>query len=185
MNATEHDKHPDPLGLRELDLLEPDRDGWDEIRSALEADAAPPRRSRHLPWLAAVASFAFVALLVTWLPKPGNSPVTVQPELAQTTDPSPTLERAEQPGAARADLIAMSQALETRLRKLRDHTGAMPADSAAYAAELEDLIARVDGELSFDPESLDLWGQRVNLLLDLEFIYQHQFEREYGRMASL
>ena len=51
MNATEHDKHTDPLGLRELDLLEPDRDGWDEIRSALEADAATPRRSRHLPWL--------------------------------------------------------------------------------------------------------------------------------------
>ena len=68
---------------------------------------------------------------------------------------------------------------------MRDETSGMPAQSAIYIAELEDMIARVDGELSYNPESLDLWGQRVNLLLDQEVIFQHQFEREYGRMASL
>ena len=82
-------------------------------------------------------------------------------------------------------LIAMSQTLEGRLRQLRDNTGAMPANSAVYIAELEDLVAQVDGQLNFAPDSVDLWGQRVNLLMDLELIYQHQFEREYGRMASL
>ena len=43
----------------------------------------------------------------------------------------------------------------------------MPAESAVYVAELEDLIAQVDSELSLTPDSIDLWGQRVNLMLDL------------------
>ena len=38
---------------------------------------------------------------------------------------------------------------------------------------------------SFAPDSINLWGQRVNLLLDLAQLYQHQWERQYGRMASL
>ncbi len=54
-----------------------------------------------------------------------------------------------------------------------------------YVAELEDLVAQVDTELSFSPRSVNLWGQRVNLLLDLAQIYQHQWERDYSRMASL
>ena len=61
----------------------------------------------------------------------------------------------------------------------------MPAESAIYVAELEDLIAQVDCELSFTPDSIDLWGQRVNLMLDLAQIYQQQWEIDYGRMAAL
>ena len=44
----------------------------------------------------------------------------------------------------------------------------MPAESVIYVTELEDLVARVDHELSITPESVELWSQRVNLLLDLE-----------------
>ena len=61
----------------------------------------------------------------------------------------------------------------------------MPASSAVYVAELQDLVAQVDSELSYSPDSMNLWGQRVNLLLDLAQIYQQQWEREYGQMASL
>ena len=61
----------------------------------------------------------------------------------------------------------------------------MPAESAIYVAELEDLIAQVDSQLSQTPGSIDLWGQRVNLMLDLAQIYQQQWEIDYGRMASL
>jgi hypothetical protein len=61
----------------------------------------------------------------------------------------------------------------------------MPAESAIYVAELEDLIAQVDNELSLNPDSVTLWGHRVNLLLDLAQIYQQQWEIDYGRMASL
>ena len=61
----------------------------------------------------------------------------------------------------------------------------MPAESAIYVAELEDLIAQVDTGLNLDPDSIDLWGQRVNLLLDLAEIYQQQWQIDYGRIASL
>jgi hypothetical protein len=104
-----------------------------------------------------------------------------------------TAQHAETPGTEPGDggaeplqqLIGMSQVLEQRLRLLRNQTSTMPSESAVYVTELEDLVARVDGQLSMQPESLDLWTQRVNLMLDLEYLFQHQFEREYGRMASL
>jgi hypothetical protein len=82
-------------------------------------------------------------------------------------------------------LIGLSQNMEEQVKKLRQETGSMPAESAIYVAELEDLIAQVDNELSLTPDSVDLWGQRVNLMLDLAQIYQQQWEIDYGRMASL
>jgi hypothetical protein len=82
-------------------------------------------------------------------------------------------------------LINLSQTMEEQLRKMRQQTGSMPAESAIYVAEIEDLIAQVDGELNLEPGSVDLWGQRVNLMLDLAQIYQQQWEIDYGRMASL
>lgn len=75
--------------------------------------------------------------------------------------------------------------MEEQVAQLRMETGSMPAESAVYVAELEDLIAQVDSELSVTPDSIDLWGQRVNLMLDLAQIYQQQWEIDYGRMASL
>ena len=82
-------------------------------------------------------------------------------------------------------LIALSQSLEQQLRNMREETVSMPASSAVYVAELQDLVAQVDSELSYSPNSINLWGQRVNLLLDLAQIYQQQWERDYGQMASL
>jgi hypothetical protein len=32
---------------------------------------------------------------------------------------------------------------------------------------------------------LELWNQRVNLLLDLSRLYENQLRRDYHRMASL
>jgi hypothetical protein len=83
------------------------------------------------------------------------------------------------------ELIGLSQTMEEQVKKLRQETGSMPAESAIYVAEIEDLIAQVDNELSLTPGSIDLWGQRVNLMLDLAQIYQQQWEIDYGRMASL
>jgi hypothetical protein len=75
--------------------------------------------------------------------------------------------------------------MELQVKRLREETSSMPAESAIYVAELEDLIAQVDNELSLTPDSIDLWGQRVNLMLDLAQIYQQQWQIDYGRMASL
>ena len=187
MNQKPEAQDTDPLGLGDLPLLEPDRDGWAEIRQALEAEplaSAPARHRRAAPWLALAACLALVVTVV--VQQAGSPLVQPTPELAdQAKDATPAESLAsEEQDDTLTDLIAMSQMLEIRLKGLRDGTGALPGQSALYVAELEDMVAMVDGELSFDPESLDLWGQRVNLLLDLEYIYQHQWEREYGRMAA-
>jgi hypothetical protein len=61
----------------------------------------------------------------------------------------------------------------------------MPTASVIYQVELEDLIAQVDEELSMRPDSMGLWSQRINLMLDLSQLYQNQLRRDYHRMASL
>ena len=175
----------DPLGLARLPLLNPDRDAWPAIRQALEADAAPARPVRHwrLGALAAAASVLLVFGLVRFGKDTANTEAQLAEPLAQTqTLAEPLLVPAS---GSLPELIALSQQLETRVRGLRENTGGIPARSAVYTAELEDMIARVDGEISMDPEAVNLWAQRVNLLLDLHYIYQHQFDREFGRMAGL
>ncbi len=180
---TEHPGGSDPLGLRDLPLLTPDGDCWAEVRAQLETDRAATRRSATGRWLALAACLVIVAGLVTWNVN-DTAPQPAQPRVAMEPTPSEEQNAVAEPAGVE-DLIAMSQVLEQRLRILRDNTASMPAESAAYVAELEDLVARVDSQIGYQPESMDLWGQRVNLLLDLEYLFQHQFEREYGRMASL
>ena len=190
MNTRTDETARDPLGLGDLPLLEPDRDGWREIRQALEA--GPVRQGRWQAaggWLALAASLVLVAG-IAWH-QAGKGPATpgAVDEGAGLADAGSATQAADAASLPAEDtlddLIAMSQLLESRLREMRGETSGLPAQSAIYIAELEDMIARVDGELSADPGSLDLWSQRVNLLLDLEVIFQHQWEREYGRMASL
>lgn len=174
-------KQGDPLGLGALPPLEPDFDGWPEIRQALESgDGHRPRWRQTVTWLAAAASVVLALALVI---RQGDEVSVGQPEAVQTAQ---TAQPADADPLATVDsLIAMSQTLERQVEELRDNTVSMPASSAAYVAELEDLVAQVDQQLSYSPDSLNLWGQRINLLLDLAQIYQNQWERNYGLMASL
>ncbi|MNC99181.1 hypothetical protein D3C83_173790 [compost metagenome] len=61
----------------------------------------------------------------------------------------------------------------------------MPAQTVVYQVELEDLVAQVDDALSLKPDSRELWSQRVNLLLDLEQLYQRELRRDDSNLASL
>lgn len=173
----------DPLGLRRLPLLDPDYDDWPEIRQALVRQAQSRRRWKQTGgWLAAAATVVLALGVATrqQLIEQDETPGLAH-ESAATQDTPITSSGYEDP---LPELIALSQLLEQRLRGMRAESGALPAQSLVYIAELEDMIARVDGELSSNPASVDLWGQRVNLMLDLELIFQHHWEREYGRMAS-
>ena len=67
----------------------------------------------------------------------------------------------------------------------RSQAGVMPTSSVIYQVELEDLVAQVDEALSMRPDSMDLWSQRINLMLDLSQLYQNELRREYHLMASL
>jgi len=172
----------DPLGLGDLDAVEPRYDGWSQIESALQAHQENKQRWRRAGgWLAVAASLVLVVsitLRYTENPLPGG---TAMPESATSGTEIASLTVKDNINA----LIGLSQNVENQLVKLRQETNSMPAESAIYVAELEDLIARVDSELSLKPDSVDLWGQRVNLMLDLARIYQQQWQIDYGRMASL
>jgi len=82
-------------------------------------------------------------------------------------------------------LIALSQQLESNLQKIRSQAIVMPTSSLIYQIELEDLVAQVDEELSMYPDSVELWSQRINLMLDLSQLYQNELRREYDLIASL
>jgi hypothetical protein len=173
----------DPLGLRDLPMLTPDEDGWPAIERALLVHRQTLRRRRVAGgWLAAAASVVLVIGLAVRQPGPAPAEST-QPPAGSSTGQAATASAGD--GETVDSLIAMSQMLERQLRDLREESGPLPAESVVYLAELEDLVAQVDNELSYTPDSVNLWSQRVNLLLDLAQLYQHQWERQYGRMASL
>jgi hypothetical protein len=184
MNTDEHMQQDlnDPLGLRRLPAIQPGYDGWDQVQAALRGRQAP----RHLwqrggAWLAIAASLLLVLGISLFNGQtatvPGNPPATV----ATTAVESASLPVKDNVNA----LIGLSQSMEEQVAELREETGPMPAESAIYIAELEDLIAQVDTGLSKTPDSVDLWGQRVNLLLDLAQVYQQQWRIDYSRIASL
>jgi hypothetical protein len=172
----------DPLGLRQLGTIEPGYDGWDQVEAALRGHQAGKRtRPAVRAWLAVAAGLVMavsVAFLISGPTPPDNRPAGV---VATTSDNSASVTVQGNIDA----LIGLSQSMEEQVAGLRRETSAMPADTAIYVAELEDLIAQVDTGLSQTPDSIDLWGQRVNLLLDLAEIYQQQWQIDYGRIASL
>ena len=172
----------DPLGLSELEAVKTGYDGWAQIESALQAHQNSKRnRQRAGGWLAVAASLVLV-ISITLRNTENDTPTGLpSPELAT---PATNLASVQVQDNVIA-LIGLSQSMESQVKKLREETSSMPAESAIYVAELEDLIAQVDNELSLTPGSIDLWGQRVNLMLDLARIYRQQWQIDYGLMVSL
>ena len=175
----------DPLNLSSLPQLSPPDDDWPAIATALRA-----HQGRRRLWqvagsaLAAAASIALAAGLILNRPSslPVNEPAMVQSGIPQTAGPEAG-EAAT--GELVGSLVSLSQRLETSLQHFRSEVSVMPTSSLIYQVELEDLVAQVDEELSMNPESTDLWSQRVNLLLDLTQLYKNELRRESHRMASL
>ncbi len=174
----------DPLGLGRLEQIEPGYDGWAEIKSALQVQSSHKRSwQRTGTWMAVAASLVLAVIIGINQQQqaPGDLPDVATPGTSFASVPIEGAPLEDNIGA----MIGLSQSMEEQVKHLRQKTASMPAESAIYVAELEDLIAQVDSELSLTPGSLDLWGQRVNLLLDLARIYQQQWQLDYSRMASL
>ncbi len=167
-------KERDPLNLGSLPLVAPPSDDWPLIRSALVKHQRRRRITRYSGGLLAMAAMLMLAVGL-FVHQPALVPPSAPENTTAATAAPQTLE----------SLITLSQQLETRVRSFREDVGGMPTDSLVYQVELEDLIAQVDDELSMRPESLELWSQRINLLLDLSQLYQNQLRRDYQRMASL
>ena len=184
MTAHDHCKQnsSDPLGLRDLDTIEPGYDGWAQIEAGLREHHAGKRKWRSAGARLAVAAGLVLVISVVLFSTESSTPAG-QPSTGLATSAVNSASTLVEDNID--TLIGMSQSMEEQVAKLRQETSSMPAESAIYVAELEDLIAQVDTGLSLMPESIDLWGQRVNLLLDLAQVYQQQRQIDYGRIASL
>jgi len=185
-------KQQDPLNLQGLPQVPPPRDGWPAIEAALRQDHGRSRLGRYtLGSLAAAAVVTLTFALVVEQPFPGDTGDAPQRHLRQAqqaTDISSAADAsadAQAPAETLDSLIALSQRLESRLRRIRDGIGDLPATRLVYQVELEDLVVQVDEELSMQPDSVPLWNQRVSLLMDLERLYENSLRREYRQMASL
>ena len=175
----------DPLNLRGLPEISPSVDDWPVIEAALRQQNSRRRIVRLAGSTLAAAAVLILAIGVfVYRPAaiPSNSAATEQLQVVQAEGSSST--KASQTRTV-SSLIALSQQLEINLRRFRSQIGVMPTSTVVYQVELEDLVVQVDDELSMRPGSLDLWSQRVNLLLDLSQLYQNELRREYHRMASL
>lgn len=176
-------KQEDPLNLRSLPLVTPEADGWPEIQDAL-LQQGRKRNSRRLVGATLAVAATAVLTLALLVGKPfGQSGMRPTDTAALPPVEEPVSVPLQEPTAE--SLIALSQKLESRLRLYRSQIGDLPADVLVYQVELQDLIVQVDGELSLNPESVDLWGQRVNLMMDVVRLYEDSLRRDYHRMASL
>ena len=185
-------KHEDPLGLQRLPLVSPPRDGWPAVEAALRSDQVRRRAARIGGWSLAVAA-SVVLVFSLLLQKPAPGPAVESPDAAmaqalrvEQAQPDAAVSGVSEPAADTLEaMIALSQQLERRLRNIRAGVGDLPTGAIVYQVELEDLVAQVDEELSSRPDSLKLWGQRVNLLMDLQNLYENRLRREYRQVASL
>ncbi|MBT8041116.1 MAG: hypothetical protein HKO85_11405 [Xanthomonadales bacterium] len=177
----------DPLNLRSLPPVTSEHDAWPAIRNTLLH-----QRRRSRAWRFGGAALATAATLVLALTLTVNAPVpdTVSPNGPGTDD----LLVAESGREAQSlplqepsveSLIAMSRQLEARVRQSRYRVGDLPVRQLVYQVELQDLIVQVDEGLSRNPESIELWSQRVNLLMDVVALYENNLRRDYYRMASV
>lgn len=176
-------KQEDPFNLRSLPLVEPPaEDGWPAVQQALLAQGRQ-RRIRIAAGGALAAAAAVLLALSLWLSPPAGPDLGV-PELAvndsQTAPAGP-----ESRTDTLLSLMSLSQQLENRLRTYRQQLGDLPAGAVVYQVELQDLVAQVDDQISAEPDSLELWSQRVNLLLDISRLYENSLRREYQQLASL
>lgn len=182
----------DPLRLSELQKPEPtegsmERD-WEAVSAALDAGDRE-RRNIWIGTLAMAASVLFVIALISLrgpepVSNPGDQQMATQVEPGELT-PTPDAESQLPNQPTTGDLISMSQSMERQLQAIRSQVGTMPSKMVVYQVELQDLIGQVDDALSLSPDSHELWGQRVELQMDLMKLYRNQLRRDYHRIASV
>lgn len=150
--------------LRALPLEAPEPSAWPALAAAAgRSGATQARRDSRFAW-AAAAAVAALAVAIPWIvPRDADDgDRSTTPTVAE-----PTANDAD--ARLVADLIARNQALERALRE--DGGGwAVDADYAMAAAQVEELIAAVDGQLAAidaPREAEVLWRVRLALLQEL------------------
>jgi len=178
----------DPLGLSSLAQPQPPADGWPLIEAALLRRRAA---RKQVSWATAAAVLVAVGMYFQLQPE-RRSAAPEKPLVQQATVQQPRVQSAMSPlpsaatgGNSLATLVGLSQDLESSLNRARSRVAVLPTQSLVYQVELEDLVVQVDEAINQKPDSLELWSQRVNLLLDLNQIYRKELRRDYSNVASL
>lgn len=183
-----------PDALRALPQVAPERSAWPLLAAQLAAQGltkaapaarapSPARRSRRWAVPAALAA-GIVLAAVAWpllhrpAPDRGAPVATTAPSGAsiQTNAANPanvtSTQSARDPRDAAAQLAFLqqhSQALEHWLHETGRVAAPLSGQDLAAAAEIEDMIGLVDGQLNSAAQEseLPLWRHRVALLEDL------------------
>jgi len=182
-----------PEALRALPQVAPERSAWPQLAAELSmrgmtkpASAArvPATARRHWRWVVPAALAAGVLLAAGAWPLLQRPPATAI--TAAATDPAhgasmvtnaanstnATNAQSTEPASAASRLALLqqhSQALEHWLHETERAAAPLSGQDLAAAAELEDMIGLVDGQLNAAPpeSELPLWQRRVALLEDL------------------
>ena len=179
--------------LRALPQVAPECSAWPELAAQLRGESATRnlqslaagfRRSglRTRRWLVAAALAAGVVLAVVAWPLLRHGP-SAPAGVAATDSPRPAsisanaannanatiAQSTEHPRDAAAQLASLrrrSQDLEHWLRETQRAAAPLSGQDLAAAAEIEDMIGLVDGQLNAaaPPSELPLWQRRVALL---------------------
>lgn len=175
----------DPLNLGSLPLVAPPPDDWPIIEAALRKQNSHQRIVTLAGSTLAIAA-AIILVVGVFVYRPDGIPAGTSgaQQLQNNQVENPVSSDGPQTNTLDS-LIALSQQLESNVRNFRSQVNVMPTSSVIYQVELEDLVAQVDEELSMRPDSMNLWSQRINLMLNLTQLYQNELRREYHAMASL
>ncbi len=144
--------------LRALPQPTPTRSEWSRLADTIARRRA--ERARRWRWTGvAAAAMLALGLGVSLLraPPPDTAPGTFA-NVEETSD------------AKVQRLIAENQAWERALRRVDARPGAFSGRAAMASAELEDLIAMVDLQISANTDinaRADLWSQRLTLIEQL------------------
>jgi len=182
-----------PEALRALQQVAPERSAWPQLAAELagqgrirQASAArvPALARRHWRWAAPAALAAGVLLAAGAWPLLQRTPATaitaaatdpahsasIPTNATNSTNATSTQTIGPADAAARLALLQQhSQALEHWLHETERAAAPLSGQDLAAAAELEDMIGLVDGQLNAAPaeSELPLWQRRVALLEDL------------------
>jgi hypothetical protein len=177
-----------PEALRDLPQLAPQASSWPQLAAQLReaglAKSEPPPQRRARRWFVPAALAAGIALAAVALPLLHHAARAPAPAVATVSTPAASIStnaanstnatstRSATGADAATELASLqqhSQALEHWLRETERVAAPLRGQDLAAAAELEDMIGLVDGQLNAAPpdSELPLWRCRVALLEDL------------------
>jgi len=179
-----------PEALRSLPQVAPEQSAWPQLAAQLAAQgiarnaaAVPARRKRR--WAVPAALAAGIVLAAAAWPLLRRPDPAVGAPVATTTPAAASIRTnaansanvtstqsatdARSADAQLASLQQHSQALEHWLHETGRAAAPLSGQDLAAAAEIEDMIGLVDGQLNSAPQDseLPLWQRRVALLEDL------------------